>query len=65
VITLGIQGLLSELADNWPAFVYIALTVGFSICFLRERRAEVQALRQIGAELNGRIEKVERILMDR
>jgi len=40
-----IQELTAELADNWPAFVYIAMTVGFSICYFRERRAEKEILR--------------------
>ena len=51
-----------EIADNWPAFVYIALTVCFSIMFLRERRAETEALRQIGAGIHARIDRVERMI---
>ncbi len=41
----------AELSDNWPAFLYIAMTVGFSVCFLRERRAETRLLKQIGEGL--------------
>ena len=35
-----IHEITTELADNWPAFIYIAMTLGFSICYFRERRAE-------------------------
>jgi hypothetical protein len=53
---------VSEVSDNWPAFVYIGLTIVFSICFLRERRAETEALRRIGASLHERIDRVERLI---
>jgi hypothetical protein len=56
------QGFIAEIYDNWPAFVYIGMTIGFSICFLRERRAETEALRQIGAGLHERIDRVERLI---
>jgi len=46
-----IQEVTTELSDNWPAFLYIAMTVGFSVCFLRERRAETRVLKQIGEGL--------------
>ena len=53
---------MGEIYENWPAFVYIALTIGFSICFLRERRAETQALREIGANLHDRLGRMEQAL---
>jgi len=31
------ESVVTEVVDNWPAFVYIALTLGFSVCFLHER----------------------------
>jgi hypothetical protein len=46
-----IQDVTTEISDNWPAFLYIAMTVGFSVCFLRERRAETRVLKQIGEGL--------------
>lgn len=46
-----IQNVKSELADNWPAFLYIFATTLFSICFLRERRAETRLMQEIGADL--------------
>jgi hypothetical protein len=49
------QDVVNELADNWPAFVYIAVSLGFGVCFLRERRAEVRILKEMGAGLNERI----------
>jgi hypothetical protein len=56
------ESAMSEVADNWPAFVYIALTIGFSVCFLRERRAEVQLLKRLGAGLHERIDRLEYML---
>jgi len=50
---------MSEVADNWPAFVYMALTIGFSVCFLRERRAEIRLLKHLGAGLHERIGRLE------
>jgi hypothetical protein len=47
-----IRDIGTELSDNWPAFLYIAMTVGFSVCFLRERRAETRVLKQIGEGLH-------------
>jgi hypothetical protein len=35
-----LQNITSELADNWPAFTYILMTLVFSVCFFRERRTE-------------------------
>lgn len=46
-----IQDLVSTVTDNWPAFLYIAMATGFSVCFLRERRAETRILKQMGAGL--------------
>jgi hypothetical protein len=56
------ESVLREVYENWPAFVYIGLTIGFSICFLRERRSETQALREMGAAMHYRIDRIERIL---
>jgi hypothetical protein len=56
------ENVVTEVADNWPAFVYIALTIGFSVFFLRERRAETQLLKRIGACLNERIDRLEYML---
>jgi hypothetical protein len=52
---VSIQDVVSELADNWPAFVYIALMLGFSVVFLRERRGEVRVLKEMGAALEERM----------
>jgi hypothetical protein len=60
-----IQIARAEIAVPWPAFTYIALTITFSILFLRERRAETEALRQIGAGLHDRIDRVERLIKRR
>jgi hypothetical protein len=60
-----IQEAQAEIADNWPAFVYIATTIAFSILFLRQRRAETEALRQIGAGIHDRIDRVERLIKRR
>jgi hypothetical protein len=61
-----IQDICSELSDNWPAFLYIAMTVGFSVCFLRERRAETRVLKQIGEGLQesvrARFDRLERMI---
>jgi hypothetical protein len=54
------QSVAREVGDNWPAFVYIALTVGFSICFLRERRAEMRLLKLLATGLHERIDRLER-----
>src|ERR1700735_1717661 len=50
-----VQDVVSELADNWPAFVYIVLMLGFSILFLRERRAEAKVLKELSRALEERI----------
>ena len=42
---------MEELADNWPAFLYIFTMVGFSLRFLHERREETKTLRRIADEL--------------
>ena len=60
-----IQIAKAEIADNWPAFLYIATTIVFSIVFLRERRAEAEELRQIGAGIHDRIDRVERLIKRR
>ncbi len=51
------DGIVSEIADNWPAFLYIAMTSGFSILFLRERRTETRVLRYRARRLDERIQK--------
>jgi hypothetical protein len=43
-----IQDFTSELADNWPAFTYMAMIAIFSVVFFRERRAERKLVRQVG-----------------
>ena len=62
------RNVVSEVADNWPAFVYIALTLGFSICFLRERRSEIRILKEMGAGLHegicNRFDRLERLVED-
>jgi hypothetical protein len=56
------ESVVNEVADNWPAFVYIALTIGFSVCFLCERRAEIQLLKRLGAGLHERIDRLEHMV---
>lgn len=62
------QNIFDEIADNWPAFVYILLTLGFSICFLRERRRETRLLRDMGERMNEgirvRFDRMERLLQE-
>jgi len=57
------------IADNWPAFVYILITTGFSIRFLYERRAEAQIVRDIGEnlrrEITSRLDRIEDSLRSR
>jgi len=45
------QAAISEIADNWPAFVYIMLTTGFSVAFLKERRRETRVLKSTAESL--------------
>ena len=49
------QDIASEVSDNWPAFLYIAVMTGFSIRFLCERRAEARILKKLGEELHATI----------
>ncbi len=49
------QDISSEISDNWPAFLYIAVMSGFSIRFLCERRAETRMLKKLGEELHSTI----------
>jgi hypothetical protein len=49
------QDITAELTDNWPAFVYMALTLGFSVCYFRERRAE-------RAVISARFDKLESLV---
>lgn len=63
------QAILAEIADNWPAFVYIGLTIGFSVCFLKERRAETRALKLIAERLEltvyQRFDRLERVIAEK
>ncbi len=54
--------LVSELADNWPAFVYIAMMIVFSIQFFRDRRAEQRAIEKIGAGIREKLERLENLI---
>jgi hypothetical protein len=56
------ESVVNEVADNWPAFVYIGLTIGFSVCFLRERRAEIQLLKRLGTGIHERIDRLEHMV---
>ena len=56
------ETVMLQINDNWPAFVYIGLMIAFSICFLRERRAETEALKNIGVGLHERMDRVERLI---
>lgn len=51
------QAAISEIADNWPAFVYILVTTGFSLAFLRERRQETRILKSTAESLQLTIDK--------
>jgi len=57
------QDIAVEISENWPAFVYIAMTIGFSILFLKERRRETKAVKRIGdclqEQINNRFERLE------
>ena len=33
-----------EVLSEWPYFLYLVLTIAFSVCFLRERRREMKHL---------------------
>jgi hypothetical protein len=54
-MVLVIQDLRSEVADNWPAFTYIAMMIAFTFLFFRERRAEARHLRQMGERIQENI----------
>jgi hypothetical protein len=58
-----VQDLTAEIADNWPAFLYILMSLGFSFFFFRQRRAETQLVRQIGEgiqeEIRTRLDRLE------
>jgi hypothetical protein len=62
-----LQDVTQELADNWPAFMFIATSTVFSICFLRERRAETRLVQKIAKELqqdfDTRFDRIEAIIM--
>jgi len=47
-VTALLHDITVELSDNWPAFLYIATTVAFSVFFFRQRRAETQLVRRLG-----------------
>ncbi len=61
-----ISSIRSEVADNWPAFVYIMLMIAFSLCFFRDRRAEVRLARQISegiqADIRARFDRLESLV---
>ena len=61
-----IQDLSSELADNWPAFTYILMTLVFSVCFFRERRAEKRLVQEISEgiqdDIRSRFDRLERLV---
>ena len=42
------EDIRAEVADNWPAFVYIMMTLVFSFLFFRQRRRETRLVREIG-----------------
>lgn len=49
------EEVMVEIADNWPAFVYIVLMCISSVVFLRERRAEARILKQASANIQEQI----------
>jgi len=57
------------IVDNWPALVYIGIATGFSLGFLRERRAETRMVRELGeslkSEITSRLDKIESSLRSR
>ncbi len=54
-VTLIMHAILEEVAVDWPLFLYLALTSCFSICFLRDRRTESRALKQMNEQLEYRL----------
>jgi hypothetical protein len=54
---MSLQSIVNELADNWPAFTYIALMCVTSLFFLRERRAETRLLKRLGRQLQAQMRK--------
>ena len=58
----------NEIAENWPAFVYVGLTIGISVCFFRERRSETRMLKEAGEILNEpirvRFDRLEQLIHD-
>jgi hypothetical protein len=61
-----VQDIAAELADNWPAFVYIAMSIMFSFFFFRQRRAETRLVRQIGEgiqeNITARLDRLESLI---
>ena len=61
-----VQDIAAELADNWPAFVYIAMSIVFSFFFFRQRRAETRLVRQIGEgiqeSITARLDRLESLI---
>ena len=57
------QDIAAEIFENWPAFAYKVMTIGFSITFLRERRKETKAMKRSGdslqKQINNRFERLE------
>ena len=64
-----IQEIRAEIADNWPAFVYMGMMIVFSLYFFRERRSEARMVRQIGEsvqeDMRHRFDELERLLRKR
>ncbi len=40
----SLRALGQEVLSEWPYFLYLILTIVFSVCFLRERRREMKHL---------------------
>lgn len=61
-----IQDAASEIADNWPAFVYIAMSLVFSFFFFRQRRAEARMVRDIAEgiheNISARLDRIELLI---
>lgn len=52
---LSVRDVSAQIADNWPAFVYILLMVAFSICFFIENRAEALQRMEMSERLHDHI----------
>lgn len=60
------QAVVNQISDNWPGIVYILLMLGFSVCFLRERREESRLHLQMSERLlqviSGRLDRLEQLV---